>query len=198
MDNEMTFSCSCGEVTGTLIEAGPAMGDHIVCHCTDCQNFARYLGAGERVLGSHGGTDLYQGRCAKMRVTQGIEKLACLHLTDQPTLRWYATCCRTPMFNSFKNGRMPYLTTLLANCDAKQVEAKLGPVIGHLSLPDTAEGAQDAPRMSFGKLMFRSFRRMAKDLVSGDRKRSMLFDPKTLDPIYPPHRLTEAERRSLK
>jgi hypothetical protein len=194
---ELDFSCACGEVAGKLIEPGPAVGDHLVCHCTDCQNFARYLGAAERILQAHGGTELYQGRCATMRLTKGAEKLACLHLTDKPTLRWYTSCCRTPMFNTFAHGRIPYITTFVANCDPKQAEATLGPVIGHLSLPDTISDMDGAPRMSFGKLMRRFFVRMIKDLVSGDRKRTALFVPKTLAPISVPYRLTEAERRAL-
>jgi hypothetical protein len=194
---ELCFSCSCGQLAGMLIAPGPANGDHLACHCTDCQNFARYLGADARVLQAHGGTQLYQGRCAKMRLTKGADKLACLHLTDKPTLRWYASCCRTPMFNSFANGRIPYLTTLVANCDPRQAETALGPVIGHLMLPDTINDPQAMPRMSFAKLMCRFFGRIIKDLVSGDRKRSPLFDPKTFKPISTPYRLTEAERRSL-
>jgi hypothetical protein len=101
------------------------------------------------------------------------------------------------MFNSYANGRVPYLTTLLANCNPEQVKAALGPVIGHLSLPDQIDGMEDAPRMSFGKLMLRFFRRMIKDIASGDRRRSSLFDPVSLEPIAVPYRLTEAERCAL-
>lgn len=197
MAAELCFCCACGEVSGKLIEPGPTKGDHIVCHCADCQNFARYLGASERILETHGGTDLYQGRCAKMRLVKGAEKLACLHLTDKPTLRWYASCCRTPLFNTFSSGQVPYLTILLANCEPKAAKSLLGPVIGHLSLPSTVGDIQGFPRMTFGKLMRRFLGRMMKDVVSGDRKRSALFDPKTLKPISAPYRLTEAEKRTL-
>jgi hypothetical protein len=191
---ELDFTCTCGAVTGKLIEPGPTVGDHLMCHCTDCQNFARYLGAADRVLQAHGGTELYQGRCATMRLTKGAEKLACLHLTDKPTLRWYTTCCRTPMFNTFAHGRVPYITTFMANCDPAQAKAALGPIIGHLSLPESVEGL---PRMSFGKLMRRFFGRMVKDVLTGDRKRTALFDPKTFAPISAPYRLTDDERRAL-
>lgn len=195
--NELVFSCACGSVTGTLIDAGPTKGDHVVCHCNDCQNFARHLGAEGRILGNYGGTDLYQSRCAKMRLSKGAEKLACFHLTDKPTLRWFASCCRTPMFNSYANGRLPYITTLMANCDQSQVEAAIGPVIGHLFLPESASAMPGVPRMSMIKLMQRFFGRMVRDLLAGDRRRSALFDPVTLLPISPPHRLTEAERAVL-
>jgi hypothetical protein len=194
LGSSLQFSCHCGQVTGTLFDTGPNTGDHIVCHCGDCQNFARHLGAEERILQDFGGTELYQSRCAKMKLVTGAAKLACLHLTDQSTLRWYAACCRTPMFNTYANGRIPYLTTLVANCDPSLVKGILGPVVGHLFLPDTAG---DLPHMSMNKLMRRFFVRMVRDVFSGDRRRSALFDTKTLLPKSPPHRLTEAERRAL-
>lgn len=194
---ELAFSCACGKVAGTLIDVGPGNGDRIVCHCSDCQNFTRHFGAADRILGPYGGTDLYQGRCAKMRLVKGAEHLSCLHLTDKPTLRWYASCCQTPMFNTYANGRVPYVTALLANCDQAQVEPMIGPVRGHLFLPKDDDILPDAPRMSMGKLMRRFFKRMVRDLISGDRRRSALFDPITLEPISPPYRLTKAEQSAL-
>ncbi len=197
MGTELNFTCACGEVAGVLIDPGPQMGDHVVCHCTDCQNLTHYLGAADRVLQAHGGTELYMGRCAKMRLTKGADKLACLHLTYKPTLRWYASCCRSPLFNSFGNGRMPYLSLLLANCDKKQVEPMLGPVTGHVFLPKSLGDLPQAPRMSVAKLMRRNSVRIVKDWLSGDRRRSAIYDPQTLAPIATPYRLTEAEQRAL-
>ncbi len=197
MTADLDFACTCGEITGTLIAPTPKNGARVVCHCTDCQNFARHLGMADRVLDAQGGTDLYSARCAAMQLTKGAEKLACLHLTDKPTLRWYATCCRTPMFNSYANGRMPYLTTFVANCDAAQAQATLGPVTGHLSLPKSAGELTDAPRMSFAKLMRGAFVRMVRDILSGDRRRSALFDAQTLEPICPPHRWSATEQAAV-
>ncbi|MDZ3833620.1 MAG: DUF6151 family protein [Sphingopyxis sp.] len=195
--SDLRFSCSCGEVEGRLLNAGPREGDHIVCHCSDCQGFARYLGAAERVLDGSGGTALFQSRCARMRLSKGRDRLASLHLTDKPTLRWYATCCRTPMFNTYANGRIPYVTTLVANCNAERRDDVLGPVIGHLFTEDAGRDVGDVPRMSMAKLMRRFFRRMVRDMISGDRRRSALFDAATLEPIAAPHRLTPDERQAL-
>ena len=44
----------------------------------------------------------------------------------------------------------------------------------------------------------RFFARMLCDLVSGDRRRCPLFDPKTLEPIATPRRLTAEERQALR
>ena len=193
---ELEFACACGQVAGVLIDVGPSRGDHVVCHCGDCQNFARYLGATNRILGPYGGTDLYQGRCAKMRLIKGAGQLSCLHLTDKPTLRWFASCCRTPMFNTYANGRIPYVTALLANCVQSDVKPKIGPVVGHLFLPDD-NALPGAPRMSMAKLMRRFFKRMVRDMLSGDRRRAALFDPETLEPISKPYRLTKADQSTL-
>jgi hypothetical protein len=187
----LPFSCRCGQVSGELIQPSPANGDHIVCHCGDCQNFARHLGSEDRVLGPFGGTDLYQGRCAAFRFITGHDDLACIHLTEKPTLRWYASCCNTPMFNTYANSRMPYVTALLANCDNAMVAELLGPPIGHLSLPKNLPDGCNLPRMSFAKLFRRFFGRMIRDMVTGDRRRSQLFDPQTLNPIATPRRLKD-------
>ncbi|WP_324827528.1 DUF6151 family protein [Qipengyuania zhejiangensis] len=195
--SDIAFSCACGAVSGTLLEAGPSQGDHVVCHCTDCQDFGRYLGKSERIVGVAGGTPLYQCRCARMRMQTGRDKLACLHLTDKPTLRWYAACCRTPMFNTYANGRVPYVTAMVGNCDPNRREAVFGPPIGHLFTGDATGDVGDVPKMSMTRMVGRSMRRIVKDVVSGDRRRSELFDGQTLQPIATPHRLTARERQDL-
>jgi Family of unknown function (DUF6151) len=188
---DLPFACACGEVAGWIARAGPTEGDHVICHCTDCQYFATHLAAGRRVLDAAGGTSLFQSRCARMHLSSGRDKLACIHLTEKPTLRWYATCCSTPMFNTYANGRVPYLSTLTANCDRARRDGLLGPAIGHLFTKDAIADPGDVPRMSMAKLMRRFFRRLLQDLASGDRRRSALFDSVTLEPIAKPYRLLD-------
>ena len=183
---DLSFSCACGSVTGTLAKAGPGVGDYLVCHCTDCQTFAIRLGAANRILDQHGGTALYLGRCATLRLTTGRDQLACLHLTDKPTLRWYARCCNTPMFNTYRNGRTPYLSVVVANCDQTQRELVLGQPIGHLFTESAYGDASHLKRPPMARLWRRLFWRMIADIVARDRWRSELFDPVTLDPIVVP------------
>ncbi|HET6526686.1 DUF6151 family protein [Sphingopyxis sp.] len=195
MASDLSFACDCGTVTGTLqvISGG---GDHVVCHCTDCQKLTHHLGHAERLLDAHGGTALYQTRCAHMRIDTGRDQLACLHLTDAPTLRWYAACCRTPLFNTFKNGKLPFITILIAACDPAR-RTVFGPPRGHLFTQDATGDASHLPKMGTPTLMRRFFVRAIKDIVSGDRRRSPLFDAKTLEPIAQPHRLTDEEKLAL-
>jgi hypothetical protein len=196
MPSNLSFACDCGTVTGTMAVIS-GEGDHVVCHCTDCQDLTRHLGH-QQLLDAQGGTSLYQTRCARMRLDTGGDRLACLHLTDAPTLRWYAACCRTPLFNTFKNGKLPFITILLAACDdPAEREQVLGPPRGHLFLQDGIGDTSGLRKMGTPTLMRRFFIRAIKDIVSGDRRRSALFEAGTLDPIATPHRLTGEERQAL-
>ncbi len=198
MSSDLPFACTCGTITGTLIDVGPDQGDYVICHCTDCQGLTHYLDHADRVLDAHGGTSLYQSRCARMTIRSGREQLSCVHLTDKPTLRWYAACCRMPLFNSYRNGRIPYITTQLAACDPAMRDRLTGPPLGHLFTEDGIGDTSALPNMSMGRLMRRFFPRMIRDMLSGDRRRCELFDAKTLEPIATPHRLTTEERLSLR
>ena len=190
VDDDLSYACACETLSGWIEKAGPQQGDHIVCYCSDCQEFARLLGAEDRVLDDAGGTALYQSRCARVKIEQGRERLACFHLTEKSTLRWYAACCNTPMFNTYANGRIPYVTTVLANCDFHRRAALLQPPIGHLNLQDATGMTDGLIPMSMAKLMQRFFWRMLKDIVSRRRRRSALFNPDTLEPISVPQRVS--------
>ena len=192
----MTFSCACGTVAGTITDVGPKQGDYVYCHCTDCQAVPKLLGAEERILERAAGTALYQIRCARLSFASGKDKLAGVHMTDQPTLRWYASCCDTPLFNTYANGKLPYTTILLANCD-RAGRAALGEPRGHLHLADAPDETTDLKPMSMAALLRSFFKRLVKDIASGDRRRNPLFDPKTLEPIATPRRLTPREREAL-
>ncbi len=192
----MSFSCACGTVTGSIADVGPKQGDYVYCHCTDCQAVPKLLGAEERILERAGGTALYQTRCARLRFASGKDKLAGVHMTVKPTLRWYASCCDTPMFNTYANGKLPYTTILLANCD-EVGRAALGEPRGHLHLADAPGETADLKPMSMAALLRSFFKRLVRDIFSGDRRRNPLFDPKTLEPIAIPRRLIPREREAL-
>lgn len=194
---DLPLSCQCGTVTGVIRKASPKEGDRVVCHCVDCRDLVRFLGQGGRVLDRQGGTDLYQSRCARVKLHSGRGKLASLHMTEGKTLRWYASCCNSPLFNTYANGRVPYVTTILANTDPAQCDAALGEPIGHVFAEQATGDASALKKMPFSRLMRRFLGRMVKDLLAGDRRRSDLFDPETLEPIAKPVRLTQEQRQGI-
>ena len=125
---------------------------------------------------------------ARGRIEQGLGEMRCVHLTEKPTLRWYAQCCDTPLFNTFATGKVPYVTTLVGNCDEGLRTRLLGEPIGHLFVDDDPNDVGDVRHLPMATLMRHFFIRMVKDILSGDRRRSPLFDPRTLEPIVAPAR----------
>ena len=99
----MTLSCSCGSVQGIAENISPTAGNHLICYCEDCQQFAEKLGKKE-LLDEHGGSEIFQLPPNKLKITHGKDQLRCLKLTPKGPTRWYADCCKTPVANSFSAG----------------------------------------------------------------------------------------------
>lgn len=149
------------------------------------------------MLDANGGTSVYQTRCARMEITGGKGYLACLHMTEKSTLRWYTSCCRTPMFNTFDSGKIPFITTITHACDPERREAVLGPPKGYLYVDEAPGESLNLKSTPFFTLMRRWFARAFWDWLSGDYRRTALFDSETLKPIAEPGQLTENDRKAL-
>jgi hypothetical protein len=100
------FQCRCGQLQGVLDQ--PESGVRVVCYCADCQTFAHLLGQAERVLDPLGGTDIVAADSRYVRFTAGTQALACLSLSPRGLLRWYASCCDTPIAATPRNWKLPY------------------------------------------------------------------------------------------
>ena len=92
------LQCRCGTLKGVI--ANPRSGNRVVCYCRDCQAFAYFLGREADVLDELGGSEVVQILPRNLTFTQGVETLACLRLTENGLLRWYAACCSTPIGNT--------------------------------------------------------------------------------------------------
>ena len=112
--------CRCGTLRGELDVTRSAV--RAVCYCRDCQAYARALGA-DGVLDAAGGTDVVATLPQHVRITQGTERLACLSLSPNGLLRWYASCCSTPIGNTPRNPRIPYVG-LVHTCLAADAAAR--------------------------------------------------------------------------
>jgi hypothetical protein len=100
-----------------------------VCYCKDCQAFAHVLGNADTILDEMGGTDVVATLPKRVRFTRGVEALACLSLTERGLLRWYASCCRTPIGNTLRDYRFPYVG-LVHTClgSPEAIEESFGPI----------------------------------------------------------------------
>ena len=124
--SEHPVRCSCGALTGTLHD--PPWVNRVICYCNSCQAFPERLGRGEDVLDAQGGSDIVQTSPRHLTFTQGRDYLACLRLTPKGPLRWYASCCNTPIGNTPANFRLSFVG-LVHTClgDREALDAAFGP-----------------------------------------------------------------------
>ncbi len=101
------FQCRCGELTGEISQ--PDRSLRAVCYCGDCQAYAHVLGPPQSVLDPQGGTDVLATNAGHVKFTSGTQTLACLSLSPRGLLRWYASCCSTPIGNTPRNWKLPYV-----------------------------------------------------------------------------------------
>ena len=192
---DLPFSCTCGRFKAILHDVGPDEGDRLTCYCADCRDFVRVIGRAD-LLDANGGNAVYQTRVAKLEILEGADVLATLHMTEKPTMRWYASCCNTPLFNTLPKAKPPFLSVNTSAFDQARVAAALGPSKGDF-LAQEAEPPLAHPRtVSKFKLALGFFPRLFKDLFSGDWRKSPLFDPASLEPMAKPRRVSQEERKA--
>lgn len=186
------FHCRCGTVQGE-IEPG-AVYARAVCYCRDCQAFARALGREREALDPNGGTDVVAMLPAGLRFTAGRGQVACLSLSPKGLLRWHSACCDTPIGNTSRNPRLPYVG-VLASClaDTANLDAALGPPRIALNTASAlGEVAATPVRAALGILRIMSGVLRAK--LSGRHGDNPFFDAATSRPIAEPRVLTRQER----
>lgn len=96
--------CACGKLRGHLVPVRSAR--RAACYCRDCRAYARHLGhAG--VLDDKGGTEVVALHPRHVHFAD-TSTLACLSLRKGGLLRWYASCCGTPIANTPRDPKVAY------------------------------------------------------------------------------------------
>ncbi|GAB3352218.1 DUF6151 family protein [Lysobacter tyrosinilyticus] len=123
---KLPLRCHCGKVRGEL-ETTRAY-TRATCYCKDCRAFANFL-AVPGVLDESGGTDVVPTAPSAVHFTAGTEHIACMSLSPKGLLRWYASCCRTPLGNTPRTPSAPYVGMVTTCFDAtpQVVDAAFGP-----------------------------------------------------------------------
>ncbi len=126
MSEPHPIRCECGAFGGAL--ARIPWSHRVICYCDSCQAFAERLGRGDDVLDAQGGSDIVQTSPRHLTFTQGQEHLACLRVTPKGPLRWYASCCNTPIGNTPASPRLSFVG-LLHSClgSRAELDAVFGP-----------------------------------------------------------------------
>ena len=99
MGKDIELACRCGEVHGVLRDAAASNVNRVVCYCDDCQAFLHHLGRSD-ILDAFGGTDIVQAAPSAVRYDRGADRIACVRLSEKGLLRFYASCCKTPLGNT--------------------------------------------------------------------------------------------------
>lgn len=106
---QVDLQCRCGEIRAQLDSTRAYT--HARCYCTDCRAYARWLGADD-ILDARGGTALVAAPPQALRFTSSLDTLACLSLSGDGPLRWYAACCGMPLANTARDHRLAYVSVI--------------------------------------------------------------------------------------
>lgn len=189
------ISCSCGKLKGTLERT--QRENRGICYCADCQAFARFLKS-QQILDAHGGTDVVQTLPKHVSFTDGIEHLACIRLTEKGLLRWYASCCNSPIGNTAATRTMSFVG-LVHNC-LESGPHSLDEAFGPIRMQVNCQSALGEPKpKSFGLLpaLARIAGMLLKARLDGSYKRTPFFIPGSNTPIVRPKVLSPEEREGV-
>lgn len=186
--NGLAFSCNCGAVQGHLDASAAKTGGHLVCYCPDCRAAERYLGQPDPAPGP---VDILQTTPDVIHITAGTEHLGMFRLGPRGLMRWYATCCNAPLFNTLKSPKLAFAGVSVARL--KEPE-RLGPIIaeGFVPQPDGKTKHVNGGRAAFGL-----FSRMIAARLSGRWKETPFFDVETGHPTVTAKVLSKEERKAL-
>ncbi len=164
-----------------------------ICYCRDCQAYAEALGEPEKILDTNGGTDVVASLQEHVRLTAGVDRLACLSLTERGLLRWYADCCGTPIGNTPRDPKLPYVG-FVHSClgrDARLLDATFGPP-ELVTNVDSARGAVASSGFRTLTATLRIIARLMRARLSGSWRHSPFFGS-DLRPIVTPRVLNSGQ-----
>lgn len=173
----LSLRCKCGEVKGTATDITPSTGSRVVCCCSDCQAFAVHLKRDADTLDEFGGTEIFQMSQSQLSIKHGKDKLQSLRLKEKGLLRWYASCCNTPIGNTI-NADMPFVGVIHTFIREPNRDKVLGPVRAFVQTQH-AKGVPDYPKHSAKfplGITLRIVRMMALWKLKGKQKPSVFFD----------------------
>ena len=194
--------CRCGHLRGVLHQ--PEKGLRGVCYCRDCQAFAAFLGTPAGMLDAMAGSDVIAVPPQQLSFSQGQDKLACMSLSPQGMLRWYASCCNTPIGNTPRDIKMPHLG-LLHSCledpsdpnPAAAYAKAFGPVRMVVNTQSAKGGKPQTMLLSTLLSVARFMLRLLRIRLNGSYRRNPFFDASSGAPIQPVQVLSKAQRERL-
>lgn len=185
---DLTFQCSCGALKGEVHDASPATGTHAECFCSSCRAGEVYAGAVDPASDPVG---IFQTSPHRMQITSGAENLAVFSFGPKNLLRWHASCCGSPLFNTPRNPKVSFVGIRTNRLSDTSV---LGPVVGQAFMR-TANGK--TKHKGLRKLVIDALIRIAGNRFSGRWKETPLFDVEAAVPVADVTLVSWAARKAL-
>lgn len=168
-----------------------------VCYCKDCQAYARFLRT-PGIVNPAGGTEVVASLPQYVHFTAGLDVLACISLIEGGLLRWYASCCNTPVGNTPRNPKVPYVG-IIHSClegSTPSIESSFGRLdiaVNTSSALNKVRATPIASAIGVLTLMMSSLGAW----LSGTYRNNPFFIPGTRTPIQQVRVLSTAERAQV-
>ncbi len=198
MTTNVELRCACGAVEGIVTDASPKTINRLVCYCSDCQAFARFLQRDD-IMDAHGGSDIVQVAPSRLRFTKGTDKLRPLRNSEKGLLRWYTDCCKVPAGNMLCSPRSPFtginqrMFVLKGSALDAAVGASRGGIHGQDAIGGCPPGADEKASL---RVMVPSARWILGNLIRGRHKPSPFWTAEG-KPTAEPRILSADERLKL-
>lgn len=191
--NRHPLRCRCGHLQGTVLPARSTQ--RVICYCRDCRAYARHL-AGDGVTDAQGGTEIVAMLPSKLRFEAGSDALACLSLSPRGLLRWYASCCRTPIANTPRNPKIAY-AGLVHSCleqDAPPLAQSFGPLRMAVNIGSALGPVTRTPPLTAAGSLLGLGTTLLGARLGGGWQDNPFFDTDTATPVRAVRVLTREER----
>lgn len=185
--------CNCGAIRANLDPAG--VSNRAICYCTDCRAFALFLERPD-ILDRSGGTELIQVAQSRLQFTLGIERLVAIRLTERGMIRWYSSCCKTPIGNTMPNPKMIFVGLIHSCLNHSQLNRDFGESVALVST-STAVGDPKPKQVGLVRSMCRFLQMLVVGRMSGAYRKSPFF-AQSGSPVVEPRTLTPEQLARLK
>lgn len=184
------IQCKCGTIRGRL--EGTGVHNRLICYCTDCRAFARFLDQSADVLDGQGGTEIVQVAQSRLHFSQGADRIAAVRLSEKGMIRWYASCCKTPIGNTMADSKVPFIGLIHSSLDRAQMNRDFGTTIARLNTGTALGDTKPLQRGLLG-VMARFTWIVVTTRISGRYRNSPLFNdsgsPRVVPSILTPQEL---------
>ncbi len=188
------IQCKCGTIRGQIHDTGTC--NRVVCYCSDCQAFAKFLGKSNEVLDVHGGTEIVQVAQPRLTFSQGREHLAAVRLSEKGMVRWYAACCKTPIGNTLLDPKVSFIGLIHSSLDRSGMDMDFGKNVAKVNTNAATGEPKPKPKGLLGAIL-RFLWIVLSTRIGGRYRKSELFNESGA-PIVRPTVLTAEELGRLK